>query len=146
MRKFAFHLHFILFAFAGAAIADSPDSIIAGLADRCAANGGSLEFRSAITTLDMDRSGVVETIVEPSKATCIGAESEIWCGSGGCWMFFFSQHGMVEILSYDWTVVRGPGVEVLLARVRGDSCGSQPADICVRAFTVNDDRISRILD
>lgn len=145
MRRIpAFLCMSLIFCNAVAAMADEMQTIIADLAEECTSIGGYFEIENAITNLDMDASGVGEIVFEPKKSKCNGAENSSWCGSGGCWVIFFSQQNKIEMLIYKWEIVTLSGNNVLVVSVRGDSCSSVPWDFCVKAFTVNADRITSV--
>jgi hypothetical protein len=137
----------ILWLLAGPAFAEVVDEetpvdrVLAAAAAACAGiDGGTMSVgENAITGVDLDGDGAVDTIVDESRLECSSAASA-FCGSGGCMLHAVVGDSLTSWQATGWRVLDWEQDRLLLIGRDGGWCGASGAERCYEAAVWSDGR------
>ncbi len=100
--------------------------------DSCSAAGGTLEGEDkALTAVELSaETGATLWVYEEANLRCSAGLDESFCGSGGCYVSFFTGTDELAVLIHSWRVYVEKGVPILETITKGDDCGSAKSNTC----------------
>lgn len=99
---------------------------------------GSLTLRrGALTRADLVGDGSADNwVLDQAYFDCSSAAS-LYCGSGGCGVFFAVRNTSRMVLAQGWALAQEDGRRVVWLRVHGSGCGGTNLDACFQKLVWN---------
>ena len=125
-----------------AAAADLPQSLraeVAAAQEMCREiEGGTLELRrGALTLADLTGDGSADDwVLDQAFFDCSSAAS-LYCGSGGCGMFFAIDGITSPAFAQGWALAEEGGRRVIWLRIHGSGCGGTNLTACFQKMVWN---------
>ncbi|MDJ0860481.1 MAG: hypothetical protein QNJ03_15445 [Dinoroseobacter sp.] len=88
---------------------------------------------NAVTRSDVSGDGQIDYVLDLGRLACSSMAS-MYCGTGGCSVYFVVEDTVTERLSKGWSVERLGPMTVLLNQIHGANCGGTNLNPCVEAM------------